>query len=531
MTPTDDLVKQGIAAAQAGRRAEALRLFRQALALDPNNFAAWLWRGGLAADPSEALACLQRAVALKPQDERARQGLAWAQQRLATDERARGEKPAAPAPAAQAAPATSPAAMAAPGEGGPPDSRFGVSWREGRAIREAGRPVPRLAPTRRPRRAAPSRASLFAVLALLLVGVVLIAATIFVLAGGGSAADRPASTPSPVATGRPGAAPTATVLPTLALIATPTPAPILSWSELQSRLDSAWAQEDWAQAIGLLEQMRAANPADKAVQEKLFAAHFNYGIKLVRSEQLPEAVAQFDEALKIKPGDVNAQGERLFAQLYWEGGQAYARSDWAAAIDRYQEIFDGNPNYRQVRQRLYAAYYNQGTAFQTQGKLLEAQDAYQKALLIDFAGMEAQAALEQVNALLPPPPPGAKRIEISLSEQRLYAYEGDRLIYKFVVCTGQAKSPTMPGNFRILDKIRYADAPSLKLKYPYWMGIYWVGKLENGIHALPYDYDGKLLWKGFLGRPCSFGCIVLDTPDAIKLYNWAEIGTAVKIYR
>ena len=527
MTPADNLVKQGIAAAQSGRRAEALRLFRQALALDPNNFEAWLWRGGLAADPSEALACLQRAVALQPQDERACQGLAWAQQHLAADERARGEKPAAPAPVAQAAAATSPAAIAAPGEGGSPDSRFGVSWRDTRAAKEAGRPVRRAATSRRPRRPAPSRASLFALLAMLAVGVVLIAATAFVLAGGGKAA----GTPSPGGTARPGATPTATVPPTLVPIATPTPAPTLSWSELQSRLDSAWAQEDWPQAIGLLEQMRAINPGDKAVQEKLFAAHFNYGVKLVRSEQLPEAVAQFDEALKIKPDDVNAQGERLFAQLYWEGGQAYARGDWATAIDRYQEIFDGNPNYRQVRQRLYAAYYDQGKAFQTQGKLLEAQDAYQKALLVDSSGLEAQAALDEVEALLPTPPPGAKRIEISITEQRLYAYEGERLIYKFVVCTGQAKSPTMAGNFHILDKILYADAPSLKLKYPYWMGIYWVGKLENGIHALPYDYDGKQLWKGFLGRPCSFGCIVLDTPDAIKLYNWAEVGTAVKIYR
>jgi tetratricopeptide (TPR) repeat protein len=516
ISPTDDLVQQGIVAARAGRRDEALRLFRQALALDPNNFEAWLWRGGLAADPSEALACLQRAVALKPQDERARQGLAWAQQRLAADERARSEK--SPAPATQAAPATSLATMAALGESRPPDSRFGVSWRDARATREADRPVPRVVPSRRPRRPQ-SRTSLFALLAVLLVGVVLIGAAVLVLAGGGNAADRPAP------------APTATTLPTPAPIATPTLTPTLSWSELQSQLDSAWAKEDWPQAIGLLEQMRASNPGDKAVQEKLFTAHFNYGVWLVRSERLPEAVAQFDEALKIKPNDTNAQGERLFAQLYWEGGQAYERGDWATAIDRYQEIFDGNPNYRQVRQKLYGAYYNQGKAFQEQGKLLEAQDAYQKALLVNSTGMEAQAALEQVNALLPPPPPGAKRIEINITAQRLYAYEGDRLIYEFIVCTGQAKSPTMAGNFRILDKIPFADAPSLKLKYPYWMGIYWVGKLENGIHALPYDYDGKQLWKGFLGRPCSFGCIVLDTPNAKKLYDWAEVGTAVKIYR
>ncbi|NLE99632.1 MAG: L,D-transpeptidase, partial [Anaerolineales bacterium] len=63
----------------------------------------------------------------------------------------------------------------------------------------------------------------------------------------------------------------------------------------------------------------------------------------------------------------------------------------------------------------------------------------------------------------------------------------------------------------------------------HWLGIYWAGSIENGIHALPVMSNGQTLWAGYLGRPVSFGCIVLGTADAAALYNWAEIGTPVQI--
>jgi lipoprotein-anchoring transpeptidase ErfK/SrfK len=65
---------------------------------------------------------------------------------------------------------------------------------------------------------------------------------------------------------------------------------------------------------------------------------------------------------------------------------------------------------------------------------------------------------------------------------------------------------------------------------PYWLGIYWVGRIENGIHALPINADGTMLWDGYLGTPVSFGCIILSTENARTLYHWADIGTPVWIY-
>jgi len=61
------------------------------------------------------------------------------------------------------------------------------------------------------------------------------------------------------------------------------------------------------------------------------------------------------------------------------------------------------------------------------------------------------------------------------------------------------------------------------------MGIYWSGQLENGIHALPILPSGKILWDGYLGQRVSYGCVILSTTAAKTLYDWAEIGTPVKI--
>ena len=65
---------------------------------------------------------------------------------------------------------------------------------------------------------------------------------------------------------------------------------------------------------------------------------------------------------------------------------------------------------------------------------------------------------------------------------------------------------------------------------PYWLGIYWAGALENGIHGIPYYADaGAKLWEGLVGTPISYGCILLDQVHARQLYEVAYIGMPVII--
>ncbi len=126
------------------------------------------------------------------------------------------------------------------------------------------------------------------------------------------------------------------------------------------------------------------------------------------------------------------------------------------------------------------------------------------------------------------PASGGKRIVIDISEQHLYAYQGEVLVYSFVVSTGMGGG-TRTGAFRVLDKYPNAYASTWDLQMPYWLGIYWSGSLENGIHALPIMANGQRLWEGYLGTPASFGCIILGTQEARTLYEWAQIGTPVVI--
>jgi LysM repeat protein len=124
---------------------------------------------------------------------------------------------------------------------------------------------------------------------------------------------------------------------------------------------------------------------------------------------------------------------------------------------------------------------------------------------------------------------GGKRIVMDLSEQHLYAYERNRMVYSFVASSGAAPSYTRVGEFRVQRKIPKAYGSTWDIWMPHWLGIYWAGSTENGIHALPILPSGQTLWAGYLGRPVSYGCIVLGSDDAKTLYNWAEVGTPVSI--
>ena len=135
----------------------------------------------------------------------------------------------------------------------------------------------------------------------------------------------------------------------------------------------------------------------------------------------------------------------------------------------------------------------------------------------------------RLSGAAPAPSGGGKRIVINLSEQHLYAYEGNRVVYSFVVSSGAAPTYTRTGEFRVQSRIPNAYGSAWNIQMPHWLGIYWSGSTENGIHALPILSNGQTLWAGYLGRPVSYGCIVLGTYEAQLLYNWAGIGTPVSI--
>jgi len=129
-----------------------------------------------------------------------------------------------------------------------------------------------------------------------------------------------------------------------------------------------------------------------------------------------------------------------------------------------------------------------------------------------------------------PAPVTSKLIEIDLSRQRMTVWENGWVKWRWVCSTGEPGRSTIPGHFKVLNKIPNAYSSLYHLQMPWWLGIYWAGNVQNGIHALPILPNGQRLWDGLLGRRVSYGCIILDADNARTLYYWADIGTPVNIH-
>ena len=75
-----------------------------------------------------------------------------------------------------------------------------------------------------------------------------------------------------------------------------------------------------------------------------------------------------------------------------------------------------------------------------------------------------------------------------------------------------------------------AESSAYQLDMPYWLGIYNVGKYENGIHGLPIEWStGERIWESLVGEPATFGCAMLDDRDAVVLFETAYIGMPIHI--
>jgi lipoprotein-anchoring transpeptidase ErfK/SrfK len=136
------------------------------------------------------------------------------------------------------------------------------------------------------------------------------------------------------------------------------------------------------------------------------------------------------------------------------------------------------------------------------------------------------------DVMLPLPPVAGKRIEVSLGEQRARVYENGQLKWDWPASTGIADSPTAPGVFQIQSHEPNAYAGNWDLWMPSFMGIYRPvppSDFMNGFHGFPTRGNAQLLWTGDLGRPVTYGCILLSSENAQTLYDWAEAGVVVEV--
>ncbi len=111
-------------------------------------------------------------------------------------------------------------------------------------------------------------------------------------------------------------------------------------------------------------------------------------------------------------------------------------------------------------------------------------------------------------------------IDVSLSEQRLRAYEDGEVVRTTLVSTGLPETPTPPGQFRIWIKLRYDDmsGPGYHLENVPYVMYYYRG---YGLHGT--------YWHDNFGQPMSAGCVNLPTEEAAWVYDFVDVGTLVNV--
>lgn len=136
------------------------------------------------------------------------------------------------------------------------------------------------------------------------------------------------------------------------------------------------------------------------------------------------------------------------------------------------------------------------------------------------------------DVMLPLPVVEGKRIVVSISQQRVWAYENGAVKWEWPASTGIDSSPTSPGVFQIRSHEENAYAGNWDLWMPSFMGIYQpvpTSEFMNGFHGFPTRGGSQLLWTGDLGHQVTYGCILVSSENAELLYHWAEEGVVVEI--
>ncbi|MFH1084635.1 MAG: L,D-transpeptidase family protein [Chloroflexota bacterium] len=506
------LLEEGIALARTGSREGARDCFRRVIQTEPASEEAWLWLAWVSDTREQAQVVLAEARAFLPESDRIREALVWS---------AASDAVAKPAASRAAASARAPTAQAAADEAAPNGNRTAERLRDmatqvdqaaQTAQRTLVRTVDRVRDGLDVARTATQGLDFRGLVMPILSGVVAALVLVAVWLG--------------ISNARKGSGKVVALeLPPLVANATATPAPEQRTREIWAQVDAAWTRENWDAVIQGLDRIRTLDPYNAEARARLAEAYQYRGARCISENKLAEAALDLDTAIRLDARSTALQSTRRQLSLYVQGIDAYWQGQWQPAVQRLRRVHELNPNFRDTRAMLAESYYRYGVDLQGQERWDEAQDVYQRSLGLNPNMDDCRARLAVVNDVITPP----KRIVVDLSDKRVSLYENHQVIRTFRICIGRPSAPTVAGRYSVLDKMPMAYASKWDLNMPWWLGIYWAGGSENGFHALPILSNGSTLWSGSLGTGCSFGCIVLDTKDAIMLYNWAEVGDVVMV--
>lgn len=187
---------------------------------------------------------------------------------------------------------------------------------------------------------------------------------------------------------------------------------------------------------------------------------------------------------------------------------------------------------RSIANELLSDEYVRRNILPQTGEFEEDQDTY------FFNNVKGSVPIEKLKTAYYKSPPNLfvlgltsepKKIVVDLEDQRVYAYEGDRLVFNFLVSTGKYGA-TPPGNYKIWYKVRSQTMKGGSKElgtYYYLPNVQFIQYFNKGIGF------HSTYWHNNFGQPMSHGCVNMTLTDSETLYYWAnpDMPNGVRVLR
>lgn len=122
-----------------------------------------------------------------------------------------------------------------------------------------------------------------------------------------------------------------------------------------------------------------------------------------------------------------------------------------------------------------------------------------------------------------------KRIVFDMSDQRVWLVDPGDEVRRTYLVSGSLTDNLKPGTYAVYSRSRWAVGVDDSGVMQYFVRFTRGDNAAIGFHSIPTKNGRALQTRAQLGTPQSHGCIRQALPDAIRLWNFAPVGTKVVV--
>jgi lipoprotein-anchoring transpeptidase ErfK/SrfK len=122
-----------------------------------------------------------------------------------------------------------------------------------------------------------------------------------------------------------------------------------------------------------------------------------------------------------------------------------------------------------------------------------------------------------------------KRVVFDISDQRVWLVDRGDEVRRTYLVSGSLTDNLRPGSYAVYSRSRWAVGVDDSGVMQYFVRFTRGDNAAIGFHSIPTKNGRALQTRAQLGTPQSHGCIRQALPDAIRLWDFAPVGTKVVV--